>query len=278
MTDELVISFSGPVASRGEVDAYTAFESMLALSQVTTMIIHFGDTGVIRRKDFAKLALDLRLTDTREGSFEFLLNYSSEAQYVAGFVGGAITSGLAWDLIKGAITRVIGGSSRGAISELEQAEEVGEGDVGALVQALEPAIRRAHGAIGHGTNTIVIKVEGDAEQIVFDANSKAYLLTNVINDEVRTKRFMVTSFDGRARTGRIFDLEDEQGYTFELDKDAGFQSLKSIADAARAYALRGRGEFTADIEIVGVFTSIDAVDGRLKKMRILKSAKDMSDL
>jgi len=278
MRNNLVVSFRGPLPSKGKVSAYTSFESMLALTQATTMVIHFANTGKIRRKKFAELDIDLTLNDTREGSFEFLLEYGDQAVFVGKYVASAVAGGIIWDLIKGAISRVIGGDAKGAVSALEKNPDFKEGDLGALIQALEPSIRRAHSAINHGANKIVITIEGEDEGITFDARSKAYLLENIANDTVRTKRFQITSFDGRARTGRAFDLEDEQGYTFELAREADFRSLKVIADAAYAYALRSSGNFTDDLEAVCRFTSIDAVDGRIKKMVFHQARKDLGDI
>lgn len=278
MTTELVVSFRGRLPSRGQVSAYTAFESMLALSQATTMVLHFGDTGTIRRKNFAKLGIDLRLKDTREGSFEFLLEYKSEAAYLAGFVANAAAGGLTWDLMKGAIQRVIGGAGSGAVDQLESHPDFKDGDLGALVQAIEPAVRRAHGAINRGATKIVISVEGGEDEVVFDERSKAYLLENMVNDTIRTQRFMVTSFDGRARTGRMFHLEDEQAYTFELSKNANYKALEVIADAAYAYALRSSGQFDQRLEAVFRFSSIDAVDGRIKKIVVYQAATSFDEL
>ena len=278
MADKLIVSFHGAVPSRGQVDAYTSFESMLALSQAATMIIHFAETGTIRRKKFAELDVDLRLSDTREGSFEFLLEYQTQAAFIGGFVANAMVGGLLWDIIKGIITRVIGGNSKGVLEELENDEKFNEGDIGALVQALEPAVRRSHSAIGRGANKIVISVEGKDDEVVFDNITKKYLLKNIVNDEIRTQRFHVTSFDGRARTGRIFHLDDKQAYTFEISTDAKFSSLRIIADAARAYALRSNGQFDERLEAVIRYTSIDAADGRMKKILVLQAAESFDDL
>lgn len=97
------------------------------------MIIHFGQTGNIHRKKFADLEVDLRLQDTREGSFEFLLDYSAQASFVAGFVANAATDGLTWDLMKGAFSRVVGGDAKGAVAALEEHPDASQGDVGTLI-------------------------------------------------------------------------------------------------------------------------------------------------
>lgn len=274
MDNKLVVSFAGPLPSRGEVAAYTCFESMLAFSQAATMILHFSQTGDIRRRKFAELGVDLRLTATREGSFEFLLDYQDHAKYLASFIGGAVTSGITWDVIKGSLNRVIGVSSSDTLEKLEKNPDFKSGDLGALIQALEPAVRRIHTSIGNGANKISIKIDGKKDIVVFDKSTKDYLLSNIVNERTRAVRFLVTSFDGRNRTGRVFHLDHEQAYTFELSKDADRRSLTTIVDAHSSYCLRTSGTKLSELqEAVCTFTSIDSVDGRMKKLIFHKVRK-----
>lgn len=276
MKEQLVVSYRGPQQSRGEISAYTAFESMLAFSQATTMILIFLETGKVRRRGFAEMKTDLRLVDTREGSFEFLLEYGPA---IGSFVAGSVSSGFTWDMIKASYGRVMGEDSPEDFERIEgKLDSEHRGSYGALLQALEPPLRRVHTPIGRNANKIVTHPERVEDAVTFDHRSKAYLLENLVNDMIRTKRFLVTSFDGRQRSGRVFDLEAEQAYTFELRPDADYQTLKVIVDAAYAYALRSSGGFSSDVEAVCKFTSLDAADGRIKKLKIISAAKSYDAL
>ena len=104
------------------------------------------------------------------------------------------------------------------------------------------------------------------------------MFESIFNDESRSQRFLVTSFDGRNRSGRLFDLEAEQAFTFDLLADANRKSLTVIVDAARAYALRQKGKFDENMEAVCAFTSIDAPDGRQKRLKVYAAAKEFDQL
>ncbi|WP_139212379.1 hypothetical protein [Jannaschia pohangensis] len=88
----------------------------------------------------------------------------------------------------------------------------------------------------------------------------------------------MTSYDGRNRSGRLFNFDEEQAYTFDLVAGTPRASLIAIADAARAYALRQQGQFDSETEVVCAFTSIDAPDGRKKRLKIFAAGKDFEDI
>lgn len=230
----------------------------------------------MRRRRIKDLDVPFFLDETREGSFEFIFEYPEHAVYLAGFVGNAIAGGITWDLIKRVFNSATG---------VETGDDVGDenfslngGDFGALVQATESAIRRAHNVINHGSANINIFVSGGENTITLDRQTKEYMHENIFNDEIRTQRFLVTSFDGRNRSGRVFDLEAEQAFTFELMSAADRESLVTIVDAARSYALRQKGQFDQNMEIVARFSSVDAPDGRLKKLRVFAARKDFDEI
>lgn len=273
----LVVSLSGGLANSGEVPAFTALESMHGLAQAAMMVIYYSQTGEIRRRKFKDLNVDFRLTNTREGSFEFIFEFSQFAPYLIDAYGKGLANA-SWELMSSVFRRVIGFSAEKRIEDAEGDGRLNAGDIGALEQAVEPAIRKAHSVINHGASSVNIYVEGNENKIIFNTKSKEYLHENIFNDEVRSQRFLVTSYDGRNRTGRLFDLEDEQAYTFELLAEANRHSLVVLVDAARAYALRQKGKFDEQMEVVCVFTSVDAPDGRKKRLKVFAAAKDFNEL
>ena len=273
----LIVSLKGGLAESGEVPAFTALESMHGLSQAAMMIIHYAQTGEIRRRNFKDLEVDFRLTDTREGSFEFVFEFSQFAPYLVEAYGKGLANA-SWSLMSSVFKRVIGLSGDEEIDDAEADGRLNAGDIGALTQAVEPAVRKAHSIVNHGACNVNIFIDGNDNTIVFDQQSKEYLHENIFNDEARAQRFLVTSYDGRNRTGRLFDLEEEQAYTFDLLPEANRKSLTVIADAARAYALRQQGRFDSNMEVVCVFTSVDAPDGRRKRLKIFEAARDFDGL
>lgn len=266
--ERFIIRLSGDEAKTGKVPLYSSLDSLTGLSQSLIMISHFAETRKIRRRNFKDLESPLRLSGARQGSFELIIELASWA-------GTVVAGGVLWDFVKGTYKKTIGQKVDDDVEGLQHSDG---GDYGALVQAIEPSVRKGHNIINHGASQINIFMDGDRENsITFDTKSKEYLYEDVFNDETRIQRFMVTSFDGRNRTGRLFDIELEMGFSFRLEADADNQSLEIIADAARAYALR-RLRFTDEIEISCVFNSIDAPDGRMKLLRVFTARKDITQI
>lgn len=274
---ELVVKFDGGDATDHVVPAFTALESAHAVSQVLLMSIHFARTGEIRRRNFKDVETELYLKETRPGSFEFIFDFSQYAPYLLDAYGKGLANA-SWKLIETVFNRATGLLGNEDLEEAESDGRINPGDLGALIQAAEPSARRAHAVINHGASSINISIVGDGNSVVLDRESKEYMHESIFNDEVRSQRFLVTSFDGRNRTGRLFDLEDEQAYTFDLVPEADRKSLTVIVDAARAYALREKGKFDEKMEAVCAFTSVDAPDGRKKRLKVFAVARDYSEL
>lgn len=273
----LTMSLQGGQSDQHEVKAFTALESAHAVSQALLMTLNFAQTGEIRRRNFKDLDLELTLKPTKPGSFEFIFEFSQFAPYLIEAYGSGLANA-SWKLVETVFNRATGLSGSSEIEEAESDGRINSGDLGALIQAVEPSVRRAHSVINHGSNNINIFVEGEGNSIVLDRASKEYMHESIFNDETRSQRFLVTSFDGRNRTGRLFDLEQEQAFSFDLLPEADRRSLVVIADAARAYALRQKGKFDENMEAVCAFTSVDAPDGRLKRLKVFAVAREFEDL
>lgn len=274
---ELVVSLKGAESDAHEVPAFTALDSAHAISQALMMIVNFAQTGEIRRRNFKDLDVQISLKTSRPGSFEFVFEFSQFAPYLIDAYGKGLADA-SWKLTKTVFNRATG---LGGAPEIEEAEDDGRinaGDLGALIQAVEPSVRRAHSVVNHGANNVNIFIEGDGNQISLDSGSKEYMFESIFNDETRSQRFLVTSFDGRNRSGRLFDLESEQAFTFDLLAEADRKSLTVIVDAARAYALRQKGKFDENMEAVCAYTSIDAPDGRQKRLKVFAAAKEFDEL
>ncbi|WP_154667754.1 DUF7946 domain-containing protein [Leisingera caerulea] len=274
---ELIVSLTGGQSDQHEVPAFTALDSAHAVSQALMMILNFAQNGEIRRRNFKDLNLSLNLKTTRPGSYEFVFEFSQLAPYLMEAYGSGLANA-SWKLIETVFKRATGLEGASEIEEAESDGRISAGDLGALIQATEPSVRRAHSVVNHGSSNVNIFISGDGNQVVLDSESKEYMHESIFNDETRSQRFLVTSFDGRNRTGRLFDLEQEQAFTFDLLAEASRESLQVIADAAHAYALRQKGKFDEKMEAVCAFTSIDAPDGRQKRLKVFAAAREFDDL
>lgn len=271
---KLILSLTGEAITSGRLQPYTALDSLAGSSQSITMITHFAQTGKVRRRNFKDIAVPVYFVGSRDGSIEIIFE-------IGEFAGELIVSGLLFELIKRVYRRCTGEEHYEVIDEEKDTlpESVIEsGDYEALVQAVEPSIRRGHTIINHGAKKINIYIDGDKGQSVsLDKDTKEYMYADVFNEELRVQRFMITSFDGRAKSGRAFNLEKEYAFTFDLQPRADSKSLRVIANAARAYTLRGQ-RLTNSIEIALGFDSIDSPDGRVKRLRVYVARSEVSEI
>lgn len=117
---QVVVSLRGDVADNGEVPAFTSLESLHGFSQAAMMTLYYAKTGEVRRRGFAELEADLRLVGTRDGSFEFIFEYSEHLPYLARVVGEGMAASAAWDLVKTVFERATGGRPVTRIEEIER--------------------------------------------------------------------------------------------------------------------------------------------------------------
>ncbi|GEM_PF-4312357 len=190
-TVELVLSLTGEQSDEHEVPAFTALDSAHAVSQALMMIIHFAQTGEIRRRNFKDLDLDLSLKSIRPGSFEFIFEFSQFAPYIIEAYGKGLGNA-SWKLIETVFNRATGLTGNEEIEEAEDDGRINAGDLGALIQAVEPSVRRAHSVINHGSSNVNIFVNGDGNKVVLDSESKEYMYESIFNDETRSQRSLVS--------------------------------------------------------------------------------------
>ncbi len=214
MKDQIVFKFEGDRADDHRLPAYSGVESFQWLTQSSVMILNFLATGNVRRRRLSDLPIDIEINSIRHGSLEFVIDFAlrEEAIEVAKWVGLAAAGGtignLCTDLMKGAYRRVIGGDQPETIDALEANPDFPAGKFEDLVQAIEPATRRGHQVINHGSQNIVINVSGDNNVVNFTPETKDYLWESVINNELRVKLFSIGGYDSNLRIGKAYDFEE----------------------------------------------------------------------
>ena len=214
MKDQIVFKFEGDRADDHRLPAYSGVESFQGLTQSSVMILNFLATGNVRRRRLSDLPIDIEINSIRHGSLEFVIDFAlrEEAIEVAKWVGLAAAGGtignLCTDLMKGAYRRVIGGDQPETIDALEANPDFPAGKFEDLVQAIEPATRRGHQVINHGSQNIVINVSGDNNVVNFTPETKDYLWESVINNELRVKLFSIGGYDSNSRIGKAYDFEE----------------------------------------------------------------------
>ena len=196
---------------------------------------------------------------------------------VAGSIGLSVTANFLTDLVRLVFSRATGRREEVETEALGQLNDQRGGELDALVDASEPAIRAAHNIINHGALTININnINSGRNAASLDKATKSYVWENVINNNPQAKIFSVSSFSSNSKTGRVFDFEEGRSLSFELASEIDEESLEAVLDSHNNYA-RTRILSANDLRsAIGVkFTAVEDRSGRLKKIRILKARRSI---
>lgn len=279
--DNLIVSFQGGMADEHRLPAYAASQSMYGISRSLLIVANYLSEGRVRRRDFdpREQGIEINLVATRPGSFEFLFQILADPamQSIGHAVAGKVAGDLTLAFIKSVFRRCVGEKADDSIEKLEAEGSLNSGDIGALVEAIEPAMRNAHSSINHGSTTIVL-VSGDNNVVTLDARTKNYVYTSLRNDRPQQKIFSIASFNANQFTGRAFDYERGLTVPFDLMRGADRLTITSMMRSMSAYALRNAGTKEADAQVAIRYTSTVAADGRIKKMHIEKARNELHEL
>jgi hypothetical protein len=261
----LIISFQGLDADEGHLEAFSGTESLAGIARSLTLIAHYVATGTVRRRFPFDDSVQFYLESVEPGSFNLKF-----ALGCAGGVALGLGTNAIYDLSKLVLAKAIGQEESGSTVEIVDLNRRRSGDIDALVEAVEPALKKGHYSIGETAERIVIKDTHTQEVIViFDRESKAYLLDNIEAD-MSEQDVSISALNVNDRTGRAYFLDLGRTIPFRLPKDADPEAMGVLSKALDEYAHKTG----APIRIT--FRRIEAVDGRLKRV-IVYSAADITD-
>jgi hypothetical protein len=274
--DDLTISFQGGLADEHKLPAYAASQSLYGISRSLLIVTNYLSEGRVRRRDFdaRRLGFDINLVAHREGSFEFLFELLADPAVHA--IGQSVAAKVAGDFtvafVKSIFKRVTGGGAEP--EKLETDGDLHSGDLGALVEAIEPAMKAAHSTINHGANTIVI-VSGDNNIVNLNLDTKRYVFESIDDDSPRQKVFSIASFNANTLSGRAYDYERRLTVPFDLFRGADRETLATIMRSMSAYALRHHGADEDASQIALEYTATLASDERIKKLHVLRARREL---
>jgi hypothetical protein len=263
--NEWTISFRGRDADRGHIEAFSGIESAAGIARALTLIGHYAATGSVRHRFPFDDTVKFYLEGTEEGSF----NWKLKALIASPLALGLVTNAL-YDLAKLTMGKAIGEEPAALSQPVEYLNQAKGGDIDALVEAIEPALKKAHYGIGETAREIVIQESNTKKVVVrFNSASKSYLSDSVeADDDIQDVE--ISALNVNDRTGRAFFLDLRRTIPFRVSKDADPKAMIVLSAAIDRYA----NSVPAPIRIT--FSRVEAVDGRLKRIIILK-AEDVSD-
>ncbi|WP_421406888.1 hypothetical protein [Agrobacterium tumefaciens] len=278
------VNFSGGLADAHRLPAYDGAKSLEGITRSLLIVTNFLVEGRVRHRDFGRVPLTFNIVAQQPGSFQTVF----EIAYTAAVIGGpvlqevasSVASDLLTDLIRTTFKRATGSAEEEVSPEVIRIEAARGGDVDALVDAIEPALRQSHTVINHGVTNITINNYAQPERPVARLNreTKGYMWDNVIDDRTRIKLFSIASFNANQGTGRAFDLEEGRSIPFRLSPDADRQTVDTLLGSISSYTRRRRLGDNLTSAIALVYTCVLSVDGRVKKITIQRARNDIGQL
>lgn len=280
MKTDLIIKFDGEETTDHKLPAYAGSQSLYGISRSLQMITNYLSEGRVRYRRFENSDYEVNIVATRDGSFEILFEIvtSPEAWQIASGVVGGAASQLFYDVIKSTFRRSVGKSATERLETLEERQLVDAGDMAALVEAIEPAVREAHQIINNGASNIII-VNGDNNIVKFNGRTKSYVSDSIVSQTILAKLFSVASFNVNSGYGRAFDYDEGRTIPFTVANDADRPTIDSILHSLNAYARHHRmGDSNLSSAIAFQYRSVSATDGRIKKMKVIRARRDLVQL
>lgn len=150
------------MAESHRLPAYQGSKSFYGITRSTLITLNYLAEGKVRRREFSSNAFNLNLVAHRPGSFEAIYEViaNMDAMTVAGTLGGGIAGNFLTDFVKSVFRRCVGQQADESIEKLELEGKLNSGDLSALQDAIEPAMKEAHSIINHGAGKIII-INGD---------------------------------------------------------------------------------------------------------------------
>lgn len=263
--------YDGGVATEGQLPAHNGATSLEGMTWTLTLIGHYAATGKIKSRGELSPEVRIFLIPPRQGSYiqevwvqltepNNLFLTSILGSYIVGSVSQTLNT-----LITTSIKQVCGLTVDLLKGEQDALGRLPSGDREALIDKIEPSMRRAHTVIGEGANTLDIR-KNKSSLLRLDQDTKAYVNADFLTDET----LMVVSVGAyNANSG------NGSAYLPEIGKTVRFYAPKGLdADtyAALSYSLdKYVNGLPSEIQIACVPTV--SLDDRYKRLKIVRAFK-----
>lgn len=268
MTLQLTVRYLGGVAEDNKIPAYDGATSIVGIARSITIISHYAAVGKIRRRTPFSDDVKLFISPFGQGSFEAELSaiFSGTVTSFGGLVAVQFTGIALYEFVRGVLKRAVGSDADQDVAVVSAIERQRPGDVDALVDAIEPALRNAHGVINQGVNNIVI-VSGDNNIVNFNGNTKRYLTSTTLNENDEWQDVSISAFNVNTLNGRAYIYDLSRTVPFTISSNAETGTIEALAGSLNDYA-NNRG---GDISIR--FRRYLSLDGETKRILVYEVAE-----
>ena len=261
-----------------QIPAVSGARSIEGLAHSLRIIIHFGITGKISHREPFKDNAELYLSPPKKGSFglQIFANLDLASILVGGVlsVPASIAGNALYDLVKHTMKSATGQKS---VPETEQMREIlGEGqevqgNFGALIDAIEPPLKRAHAPIGQGVT--IINVNGGSNTFNFNSESKRFLTTNIKDEDLFSAKVSIGSFNANNRTGGAYFEDHKKSIRFRVSKLCEPATMAVISSSLDKYT--NSFQFSSSSILIRYKANRDS-EGRIRSILIFGAEPNFS--
>jgi hypothetical protein len=231
------------------------------------LLSNYMATGEIRSRGSMSPDISVYLRPARQGSFlqDLVLRVANEESLFISRVIGKFAPATTTKVITAIATRVLsevtGQPHAATEAEARWLKKLPSGDMEALIDKVEPSIRRAHTVIGEGAGELII-TKSKTPLISFNADTKAWVNTNIQSDGTIERVVNIPAFNANTGNGRAYIAEVGKTVPFSVIREPAQRTYETLGWSLREYAR----ERPSNIKII--CSHITSLDDKIKKLVI----------
>lgn len=261
------LRYTGYEAEHNRLPAHEGATSLEGITFTMSLLANYLATGEIRHRGEMSRKARVYIQPARQGSYvQDLVVLLTEPNNVfmttiVGSYAVATVGQIANAFIANALNDVVGRIKARTGSEERWLSRFPSGDTEALVDRIEPSMRRAHEVIDQGASLLSI-TKGQAPIVQLDSATKAWVNTNIIDDDFRLRTVSISAFNANSGNGRAYLTDVGKTVPFSVTREPDRGTFETLASSLNRYT---RG---VDSKISITSKDVVSVDGRVKKLVI----------
>lgn len=261
------LKFDGDEADRHRLPAHQGSQSIEGMAWALSLLCNYAASGEIRHRGRLDDRIQLFVTPAQRGSYTTdIIAIATEPQNIflttiVGTYAVATLTDAINGLIKHAYKRVCGLIDSDEKIENQKLERLPSGDIEAVIDAIEPSVKRAHSAINSGADSLTFQ-RARTPIITMDGATKEFINTNIIVPGITRQTVSIGALNVNSGNGRAYLPETGKTVPFSVVKEPANGTYGVLSQSLNHYA-RGR-----DSQIYVDCREVLGVDGRTKKLII----------
>ena len=247
---QIVAKYEGMDADQNQLPAIEVGESLTGIGRSLVIMSNYLAEGRIRKRAPYPQLSRVYLRPLKPGSVDAVFQVFIDPQHLltlGQWAASGIVGGVAFLLFRSVWNRAVGSAFGSDHNDLKGLFDGRRGDIDALVDAIEPALREAHRPITIGAINININ-HGKQKIVQFNPSTKRFVETKIKKPDLEDVELSTASYNANTRYGRVFDFTLGRTVAFTLHRDATSGSVDVVTESLRTYATTGQGRMIATLK------------------------------